>query len=140
MNKIRLGASLGAALICAAVPASIHWPESNGTMLSLNTAEARIGRPLTPGSVAGVNRRINRRAYYGAGAVAAGAVAAGAVAAGAYYGASAPYYGDYGYVGYDTGGYAAGEPAPYAEPVIVNPETGRWCRIESNGYRWCWTP
>jgi len=137
MNKSQLGASIGAALIWAVVPASIQWPASNGTLLSLSAAEARIGRPLTPGSVAGVNRRMNRRA---AGAVAAGAVAAGTVAAGAYYGASAAYYGDYGYAGYDYGGYAAGEPAPYSEPVVVNPETGRWCRIESNGYRWCWTP
>ena len=38
-------------------------------------AEARVGRPLTPVSVAGVARRQNRRAYYGA---AAGAAAAGA--------------------------------------------------------------
>jgi hypothetical protein len=28
----------------------------------------------------------------------------------------------------------------YNEPYIVDPRTGRWCRIESNGYRWCWTP
>jgi hypothetical protein len=24
--------------------------------------------------------------------------------------------------------------------VIVNPFTGRWCRTEPTGYRWCWTP
>jgi hypothetical protein len=24
--------------------------------------------------------------------------------------------------------------------VIVNPVTGRWCRTESNGYQFCWTP
>jgi hypothetical protein len=35
-------------------------------------AEARVGRPLTPASVAGVNRRQTRRAYV-AGAAAAGA-------------------------------------------------------------------
>jgi hypothetical protein len=45
--------------------------------LSVDTADARVGRPLTPMSVAGVNRRVNRRAYYGAGAVAAGAAAYG---------------------------------------------------------------
>jgi hypothetical protein len=28
----------------------------------------------------------------------------------------------------------------YGEPYIVDYRTGRWCRIESNGYRWCWTP
>jgi len=40
----------------------------------VSQAEARVGRPLTPASVAGVNRRQNRRAYV-AGAAAAGAVA-----------------------------------------------------------------
>ena len=46
----------------------------------VSRAEARIGRPLTPMSYAGVARRTTRRAYYGA---AAGAVA-GAAAVGAY--------------------------------------------------------
>ena len=41
-------------------------------------AEARIGRPLTPMSYAGVARRTTRRAVVG------GAVVGGAVAAGAY--------------------------------------------------------
>jgi hypothetical protein len=31
--------------------------------LSLDSANAVIGRPLTPGSVAGVHRRAERRAY-----------------------------------------------------------------------------
>lgn len=47
----------------------------------VSSAEARIGRPLTPLSYAGVARRTTRRAVVG------GAVAAGAVAAGAYYAA-----------------------------------------------------
>jgi hypothetical protein len=51
----------------------------------LATAQARIGRPLTPMSYAGVARRTARRSYgYGAAAVGAGAVAAGAYAYGAY--------------------------------------------------------
>src|SRR6516164_1158990 len=33
----------------------------------LDSAQARVGRPLTPVSVAGVARRQNRRAAYGAG-------------------------------------------------------------------------
>ena len=44
-----------------------------------SAAEARIGRPLTPMSYAGVARRTTRRAV---------AVGAGAVAAGAYYGST----------------------------------------------------
>ncbi|OCK55002.1 hypothetical protein [Bradyrhizobium sp. LMTR 3] len=43
----------------------------------MSSAEARIGRPLTPMSYAGVARRTTRRAV---------AVGAGAAAAGAYYG------------------------------------------------------
>jgi hypothetical protein len=48
-------------------------------------AEARIGRPATPMSYAGVARRTTRRAVVGGAAV--GAAAVGAAAAGAYYGA-----------------------------------------------------
>jgi hypothetical protein len=47
----------------------------------LGRAEARIGRPMTPMSYAGVARRTTRRAVVG------GAVVGGAVAAGAYYAA-----------------------------------------------------
>jgi hypothetical protein len=47
----------------------------------MSSAEARIGRPLTPLSYAGVARRTTRRAVVG------GAAVAGAVAAGAYYAA-----------------------------------------------------
>jgi hypothetical protein len=67
-------------------------------------ADARVGRPLTPGSVAGVARRTDRRAYR-RGAVAAGAVATGAVVGtSAYYGAGpytdgSSYYGTGAYVG-----------------------------------------
>jgi hypothetical protein len=47
----------------------------------VSKAEARVGRPLTPMSYAGVARRTTRRAVVVGGAVAAGAVAAGAYAA-----------------------------------------------------------
>lgn len=75
--------ALGAAVLSAA-PISLRWSPATAPSLSLSKADARIGNPLSPGSVAGVNRRVNRRtarrAYYG------GAVAAGT--AGAYYGTS----------------------------------------------------
>jgi hypothetical protein len=45
-----------------------------------SAAEARVGRPLTPMSYAGVARRTTRRAVVGGAAVAAGAAAAGAYA------------------------------------------------------------
>jgi len=51
---------------CAAL-LSFGWSEQRGLSLSVEKAEARVGRPLTPVSVAGVARRQNRRAAYGAG-------------------------------------------------------------------------
>jgi hypothetical protein len=63
---IILGTIVGAALLTAA-PFSLQWSQETMT-LSLDSADARIGHPLTPGSVAGVNRRVHRRAYYGAAA------------------------------------------------------------------------
>ena len=78
MRKITLlTTTLGAAML-AAVPISLH---RSPTMLSLDTANARIGNPLSAGSIAGVHRRVYRRnarrGYYGTGVVAA--TAAGAV-------------------------------------------------------------
>jgi len=49
--------------ILAAVPISLHQSQEKGLSLSVSSAYAVIGRPLTPGSVAGVNRRVHRRAY-----------------------------------------------------------------------------
>ena len=53
----------------------------DGRSSLVSSAEARVGRPLTPMSYAGVARRTTRRAVVG------GAVVGGAVAAGAYYAA-----------------------------------------------------
>jgi hypothetical protein len=84
---------------CAAL-LSFNWSEQRGVSLSVESAQARVGRPLTPVSVAGVARRQTRRAVYGAGVVGAGAAAVGTAAvigtagavAGAPY-AGGPYYG-----------------------------------------------
>ena len=46
---------------------SFGWCEQSGVSLSVESAQARVGRPLTPVSVAGVARRQNRRAAYGYG-------------------------------------------------------------------------
>ena len=63
MKKISIiGILMGAAIVCA-IPISLNWSPDKGVSVSLNSAEARIGRPLTPTSVAGVNRRVHRRAY-----------------------------------------------------------------------------
>jgi hypothetical protein len=86
MKKLTLVGMTAAALLCAATPISLQWSPEKTLSLSVDKADARIGRPLTPMSVAGVNRRVHRRAYYGA--AAAGAAAAGAY----YYGGHCGYY------------------------------------------------
>ena len=60
---IILGTIVGAALLAAA-PFSLQWSQKT-VALSLDSAEARIGRPLTPMSVAGVHRRAYCHAAYG---------------------------------------------------------------------------
>ena len=68
MKKITvIRATLMATVLCAA-PMSLQLSDKS-LSLSLDKAEARIGRPLTPGSIAGVHRRTERRAgvYYGHG-------------------------------------------------------------------------
>ena len=66
--RLSVAAVLGGAAFLWSGQLTLH-PASS----LLSSAEARIGRPLTPLSYAGVARRTTRRA------VAAGAVAAGAV-------------------------------------------------------------
>jgi hypothetical protein len=72
---------------------SFGWSEQHGVSLSVESAQARVGRPLTPVSVAGVARRQNRRAAYGYGAAVGAGLAAGAVGAAAV-AATSPYYGN----------------------------------------------
>ena len=88
LGKIAIAVSV---LACATT-LSFDWTEQKGVSLSVESAQARVGRPLTPVSVAGVARRQGRRAAVGAAVVGAGVVGA-AVAAAGYYGATAPYYG-----------------------------------------------
>lgn len=75
MSKPSISARVSTALMVAAL--GLFWngdiPTRAGSTL-ISSAEARIGRPLTPMSYAGVARRTTRRA------VAAGAVAVGAAA------------------------------------------------------------
>ena len=92
MKKISvIGILVGAVVLCAA-PISLHQSQDKGLSLSVDKAQARIGRPLTPGSIAGVNRRQNRRGY-----------------SGGYYGHG--YYGHGGYRRYGYGGHTAAEGA-----------------------------
>ncbi|RTE90092.1 MULTISPECIES: hypothetical protein [Bradyrhizobium] len=77
LRKLLIGTSAATAFA-----AGLFWNDTGGVFdrSFVAEAEARVGRPLTPMSYAGVARRTTRRAVVGAG------VAAGA--AGAYYGSS----------------------------------------------------
>jgi hypothetical protein len=93
MKQVSLGkAAIAVSVFACATMLTFDWTEQKGLSLSVESAQARVGRPLTPVSVAGVARRQGRRAAIGAAAVGAGVVGAGVAAAG-YYGATAPYYG-----------------------------------------------
>src|SRR6516225_1411603 len=59
--------AIAATTMIGATLFSFGWSEQGGVSLSVESAQARVGRPLTPVSVAGVARRQNRRAAYGAG-------------------------------------------------------------------------
>jgi hypothetical protein len=105
MKQVSLGkAAIAVSVFACATMLSFDWTEQKGVSLSVESAQARVGRPLTPVSVAGVARRQGRRAAVGAGVVGAGVVGTGIAAAG-YYGATAPYYG--------RGGYGGGGPYAY---------------------------
>src|SRR6202795_2495072 len=78
--SLTTGVIAASTFACAAL-LSFGWSEQRGISLSVESAQARVGRPLTPVSVAGVARRQTRRAVYGAGAIGAGAAAVGTAAA-----------------------------------------------------------
>jgi hypothetical protein len=112
MKQIRLGkAAIAISVFACATLLSVNWTDQNSVSLSVESAQARVGRPLTPVSVAGVARRQGRRAAVGAAAVGAGVAGAAVVGAGiataGYYGAAAPYYGSGGpYAYYGAQDYA----------------------------------
>jgi hypothetical protein len=92
-----------------------------------------------------------KRALFAIGSVAIVATAVGVEAANAQYSPPPPAYTPPPAYGpsptytppprYTRGGPGYGYgPGPYPDAVIVNPVTGRWCRTESNGYQFCWTP
>jgi hypothetical protein len=75
MRKISIKhALLAAAVFAVGSFASPGWSPVEGPSLSVESAQARVGRPGTPMSVAGVARRSTRRAVVGGGAVGAAAV------------------------------------------------------------------
>lgn len=63
MKKLAIICStlVGSAMLCL-IPVSLHVSQGMVVSVALDTADARIGRPATPASVAGVARRTTRRA------------------------------------------------------------------------------
>jgi hypothetical protein len=126
MKQMRLTklAIAGSTVACAAL-FSFSWSEQRGVSLSVESAQARVGRPLTPMSVAGVARRQNRRAYrYDAAGIAGpmavnyAGIAAAAGTAAAVGAATSPGWGwgggpSYTGTGYHAGGEALGSNAYY---------------------------
>jgi hypothetical protein len=66
-------AFLAASVVALGLSCDIDCSQTGVLSLSVESAQARVGRPLTPVSVAGVARRTTRRAVVG-GAVVGGAV------------------------------------------------------------------
>ena len=125
MKQFSMLGIIGGAALLTAVPLTLQWSQKS-VSLSVDSANARIGRPRTALSVAGVHRRTYRRAARSA--VYAGAAGAVGYGLGSYYGGygypaysySAPsYYGaGYGYGSY-YGGY--GYPGYYSTAPYNNP-------------------
>lgn len=100
---------------------SFSWSEQRGVSLSVEEAQARVGRPLTPVSVAGVARRQTRRAAYGYGVGAGVAGAAAVAAAGAVAAATAPGYYGWGSPGWGNTGWNNAYAQQQADPHFGKP-------------------
>ena len=116
MKQVRKSA-VAIAVFASSAIFSFGWSDQGNVSLSVESAQARVGRPLTPMSVAGVARRHNRRAAYGYGLAGAAVVGtAGAVAA-----ANGPYYSGWGsnnWNGNWTNSYAQAD-SHYGQPFYV---------------------
>jgi hypothetical protein len=84
MKKLGMLGIIGGAALLTAAPFSLQWSQED-VSLSLNSANAQIGRPRTAASVAGVHRRVYRRTYRRAAYATAAAGVAG-YGYGSYYG------------------------------------------------------
>src|SRR5690242_1917181 len=77
MKQRSLKMIAAASTFACATLLSPGWSGQGGVSLSVETAQARVGRPLTPVSGAGIARRHYRRGAYGYGAGLAGAAVVG---------------------------------------------------------------
>ena len=109
-KRVTTGATALFVCILCATPLSLRFSPEGNVSLSEDTASAVIGRPLTPLSVAGVNRRAHRRAYrqgyYGYGAYRPYGYGYGTYQPYSYYGAGyGAYRPSYGYAYQPSYGY-----------------------------------
>jgi len=74
MKPISIKRTVFAVVLTCGTFGSADLSRDGGLTLSVESAQARVGRPLTPVSVAGVARRTTRRAVVGGAAVGAAAV------------------------------------------------------------------
>ena len=64
MRKLVIvAATVDSAVVLSASPVSVKWSAEKNLYLSQDKALAVVGRPATPGSVAGAHRRHERREY-----------------------------------------------------------------------------
>ena len=119
MKKLDILGIIGGAALLTAAPFSLQWSQKN-VALSLDSAEARIGRPLTATSVAGVSRRVHRRAYrravYGTAVAGLGGYGYYRYSSPAYSSHSAPY--SYNYSAPYSYGYSAPYRYGYSAPYL----------------------
>jgi hypothetical protein len=135
MRKLVLiGATVMGATVLSASPFSVRWSAEklspqHKLSVSLDTANAVIGRPLTPGSVAGVHRRAYRRGAYGGGYYGRGlgVAAGGVIGAGAY--GSHQYYNYY----QGEGAYSQGQ-GDYYQAQESTTESANSCAARFRSY------
>jgi hypothetical protein len=121
----KLSMLVGAAALLTAAPFSVDWSQKS-VRLSFDRADARIGRPLTPLSVAGVHRRAYRRAaIYGA----------AGYGLGSYYGYGNPAYSSYYSNSYAPQPYSSYyTPQPYSSYYSTQPYSSYYAPQSYNSY------
>src|SRR5262249_48089608 len=108
MKKFGMLGIIGGAALLTVAPFLLQWSQDE-VSLSLNSVNARIGRPVTATSIACVHRRVYRRTYRRA-AYTAAAAGGGGDGDGSYFGYSSAYYSSY---------YAPSPYSSYYRPVSV---------------------
>ena len=126
MKRLGMLGIIGGAAILTAAPLSLQWSQKH-VALSLDSAQAQVGRPPTATSVAGASRRAYRREVY--------ANAAAGLGGYGYYSYSAPSYSSY-YAPYSSGyaaPYSSGYAAPYSSGYAT-PYSYSYAAPYSSGY------